>query len=125
MKINSMRVTAGLIAMVLLSGMAAAQTGEELLVTGSRFVEKRVGTDRVGVPIMDVTMTYHVNLADLKLGSPVTAAEIERRVMLAARRACRELSLMYPISHPNDAVCARVAAEKSLSQMRELVAAAR
>jgi UrcA family protein len=122
MKINSMRVMAGLIATVLLSGMAAAQTSEELLVTGSRFVEKRVGTDRVGIPIMDVSMTFHVNLADLNFASPAAAAEIERRVALAARRACRELGIMYPVSYPNDAVCARAAVEKSMNQLRQLTA---
>jgi len=124
MKINSMRVMAGLIATVLLSGIAAAQTSEELLVTGSRFIEKRVGTDRVGLPIKDVSLTLHVNLADLNLASPAAAAEIERRVALAARRACRELGIMYPVSRPNDAVCARVAAEKSMNHLRQLTASA-
>ncbi len=123
MKIHSMRVAAGLIAAVLLSGAAMSQTTEELLVTGSRFVEKRVGTDRVGIPILDVSQTYHVNLADLNLASPSAAAEIGRRITIAARRACRELGLMYPISTPNNAKCVRVAAEKSLDQVRERVAA--
>jgi UrcA family protein len=100
-----------------------AQTPEELLVTGSRYVERRVGSDNVGIPIKDVSLTYHVNLADLNLASPAALTEIEKRVALAARRACRELGMMYPISHPNNSECVRVAAEKSMTQVRELLAA--
>jgi UrcA family protein len=122
-----MRVTvAAAIASALISGAVVAQSLEEITVQGTRVLDvKSAGQNTMGVPIVDVSVSYGVSIADLNLASQYGPIALEKRVHDAAKAACEEIGRKYPSSTPSNEVCTKVAADKAMVKVRELVAAAR
>lgn len=120
------RVAAGLFAGALLGNFALAQQIQEVTVQASRIVEqKQVGRSSSGVPIVDMSLAYGVSYADLDLVSHAGVMQLEKRVNDAALQACKELSRQFPlVTTPNDADCAKTAADKAMVKVHELAAAA-
>ncbi len=120
------RVAAGLFAAVVLGNFAVAQQIQEVTVQASRVVEqKQVGRTASGVPIVDMSLAYGVSYADLDLTSHAGVVQLEKRVNDAAQQACKELSRQFPlVTTPNDADCAKMAADKAMPKVHELAAAA-
>ena len=119
MKILSTRVLAGILVFAAASGVAMAQKEEAVTVTGSRFVQTKVGINYTGLPIKDVALSYTVDLKDLDLTTSAGVAELDKRVFAAARAACRELGWLYPISHPDTPACIKAAADKTMMQVHQ------
>jgi UrcA family protein len=122
-----MRVTvAAAITSALISGVVVAQGLEEITVQGTRVLDaKDAGRSSTGVPIVNVSLSYGVSIADLNLASQYGPIALEKRVHDAAKAACEEIGRKYPKSTPSDEVCTKVAADKAMVKVRELVAAAR
>lgn len=117
------RVAVGMVALI--SGIAAAQNLDEITVQAKRILStKTVGRSNVGAPILDVSLSYGVRVADLDLASHYGPIELEKRVHDAAMKACKEIGREYPDSTPSDAVCAKAAADDAMVKVHELVAAA-
>jgi len=123
MKIISTSVMAGLMGCVAAGAMATGAWAEEVTVTGSRFQETPVGINYTGIPIKDVSLSETVKVADLDLSSAAGRAELDRRILSAARAACGEIQGTYPVSKPEGAACARAAAERSMNRMHKMLAA--
>ncbi len=111
------------IAACALAGLAVAEPTDELTVTGSRSVITPVGIDYVGALIKDVSLSYHIAVADLDLKSAAGAAVLDKRLSYAARMACDEIGRAYPVSKPAAAACVRAAIDKARAQVRGLLAA--
>jgi UrcA family protein len=116
----------GAVASTLLGGAAFAQKTEEVTVIGTRVVEKEVGREASGVRINEVSLSYGVSYAGLDLASAAGASELEKRVHEAASAACKETSHQRPLAHltPDEPTCAKMAADKAMVKVHELVAAA-
>jgi UrcA family protein len=125
MKIVSTRVVAGVVGMALIGGLTAAAQADEVTVTGSRFMETPVGINYTGVPIKDVSLSETVSVADLNLSTAAGMAELDKRILTAARSACGEIKGVYPVSKPEGSACARAAVERSMSRVRKMLAATR
>ena len=120
-----MGMTVGAIASVLASGMATAQDLEEVKVQATRAFEKKVvGRTSSNVPIVNISISYGVSVADLDLATTAGAGELEKRVKDTARTACKEISSRYPNATPSDPECAKAAADQAMVKVHELVAAA-
>jgi UrcA family protein len=110
-----------------LCSIAAAQNADEVTVTASRVLtETPAGHTASGIPINDISLSYGVSYAGLDLASHSGATELEKRVHDAALAACKEISRQRPLDHltPDDAGCARTAADKAMPEVHERVAAA-
>jgi len=125
MKTSTASVVAGLVGCAVVGGLATGAMADEVTVTGSRFQETSVGINYTGIPIKDVSLSETVSVADLDLASSAGKAELDRRILAAARTACREIKGMYPVSQPEGNACARTAARRSMSRLRQLIAASR
>jgi UrcA family protein len=126
MKKNLLGLTAAAVASALISSIAFAQNMQEITVQGTRVLnEKAAGRTPPGVPILDVTLSYRLSITDLDLASEHGSMALEKRVHDVALAACQEIGRKYPLSTPSDAVCAKVAADKAMVKVHELVAAAR
>ena len=105
---------------------ATAQNAKEVNIQATRAInEKVIAYITGGGKIIELTLSYPVNFADLDITSVSGAAELEKRVQDAARAACAEIGSKHPNATPSDAVCAQKAEAKALSEVRKLVAAAR
>jgi UrcA family protein len=82
-----------------------------------------VGINYTGIPIKDISLSATVSVADLNLSSAAGRAELDRRILAAARSACGEIKGMYPVSKPDGDACSRAAAERSMSRMHKMLAA--
>lgn len=112
-------------AMVLIAGGAIAQELQEIEVTAFRHVTaKPAGRGTSGIPITDLSLDYHVSLEDLDLSMHSGADTAAKRVSLAADRACKEIGRQFPNSTPSDKECAKVASDKAMVRLHEMVAAA-
>ena len=110
---------------MLVSGIAVAQDVERVTVQATRMMTTNTaGRTSIGVPIVDVSLSYGVSVAGLDLASGKGAAELEKRIHDAARAACKEIGRQYPEATPSDTECAKVAADKAMVKARELVAMA-
>lgn len=121
-----MGIAVGAVASALVSSVAIAQQTEEVTVTATRMVEKTVGHAPSGAPIVNISLSYGVSYAGLDLASNAGATELEKRVNDAATAACKEISRAHPLGGlaPNDAACAKTAADEAMTKVHELVAAA-
>lgn len=111
----------------LIDGSAVAQQKdvEEVEVEATRILSTKVaGRTATGVPIVNISLSYGVNIADLNLASREGADELERRVHDAAHAACKEISRQHPNATPDDAACANAAANRAMVKARELIAQA-
>jgi UrcA family protein len=119
------RIAVGLLTVTSVSTLAVAQETGAVTVQASRVVNtKTAGRTASGVPIVDVSLSYGVSTAGLDLVSHAGVMELEKRVHDAAQGACKELGRQYPDSMPNDADCAKAAADKAMVRVHELTAAA-
>lgn len=117
---------AAAIASALISGVVLAQNVEEITVQGTRVLdEKNAGRNSVGIPLVDVSLSYGVSYTDLNLASQYGPIALEKRVRDAAKAACEEIGRKYPLSTPSDEVCTKTATDKAMVKVHELVAAAR
>ena len=116
---------AGMLASALVGSVAIAQKTDEITVQASRIVTTTVGrAGATGAPINDITLSYGVSYAGLDLASQAGATELEKRIHDAAEKACKEISRQYPNSTPDDAKCAKAAADEAMVKVHELKAAA-
>lgn len=119
-----MLITAGVLGALVASGAVFAQAAPEVVVTTHKVVEKSVGRTSTGIPIVDVSLSYGVNVADLDPATHRGALDLEKRVSDAAMEACKELGTRYPGATPSDAACAKAATDKAMVKVHELEAAA-
>ena len=114
------------VALCMVSGIAAAQNAKEVNIQAQRVInEKVIAHITGGGKIIELALSYPVSFADLDITSVTGAAELEKRVKDAARAACEEIAFKYPSATPSNAVCAQKAAAKAMTEVREMVAAAR
>jgi len=119
------KVAIGLLAAVSVAGIAIAQDTGEVTVQASRVVKKTIGTTASGIPIQDVSLSYGVSTAGLDLSSASGADELKKRVVEAAKAACKELGRQYPSSTPEDAACTKAATDKAMTKVNDLIASAK
>src|SRR5579862_2096694 len=119
------KVSIGLLAAVSVAGIAIAQDTGEVTVQASRVVKKTIGTTASGIPIQDVSLSYGVSTAGLDLSSASGADELKKRVVEAAKAACKELGRQYPSSTPEDAACTKAATDKAMTKVNDLIASAK
>jgi UrcA family protein len=113
----------GLAVSISVGSIAAAQPVQEIVVTArSDLAVKPAGSSTSGVPIVDMSISYGVSYAGLDLASAVGAAELEKRVIDAAKEACKEISAKRPFQKfsTSEAECAKEAAEKALVKVHDL-----
>jgi UrcA family protein len=114
----------GALAAALIGGAAVAQQAEDVTVQATRIPNiKTVGHTMSGIPIKEMSLSYRISTAGLDLASHAGAMGLEKRVQDAAMEVCRELGKKYPDSTPNDADCAKEAADKAMVKVHELEAA--
>ena len=112
-------------AFALIGPIAAAQNVEEVTVQGTRVMTtEAAGRTSTGIPLVDVSLSYGVSVADLDLASQYGPIALEKRVRDAATAACEELGRKYSDATPNDADCIKVAMNEAMVRVRELEAAA-
>jgi UrcA family protein len=113
-------------------GMAAAKSppgpSERVTVFAPYLIQKTaIGSTRA--PIMVVTITRAVSYHDLNLKTVEDVTTLETRVKRAAHDICRELDRRYPksvyVPLSGEKNCAQFAANSTMMQVKELVAAAR
>ncbi len=123
----TMKIAMSAIASFLLGGVAVAQNLEEVKVLANRGVmtTKPIGYTSIGVPIVDVSLSYSVSAGGLDLNASSGAAELEKRVNNAVWAACKEISRNYPDANPDNAECAKAAMDKAMVRVRELMAMSR
>ncbi len=126
MKTNLMGIAVAAVASALIGGTGVAQNLEEVTVQGTRIINtKTIGRHTAhGVPIVSVSLIYGVSTAGLDLASRSGAKELEQLVTDAARAACKEIRKQYPNGTPNEADCAKAAADQAMVKVHELVTAA-
>ncbi len=121
----SLKVAVPALALGLACGAVLAEDVQEVQVQASRVVSKQdAGRTSSGVPIVDLSLSYGVNLSDLNLATHSGAQEAQRRVTAAAEAACKEIGRQYPHSTPNDRECAKEAADEAMPKVNQLVATA-
>jgi UrcA family protein len=100
----------------------ARQSGDAMLLH-----ETIVGRSYADLPILHVSLSYGVNIADLDLATQDGPMALEKRVKGAAKAACEELGRKYPLLTltPSNEDCAKAAADKAMVKARDLVAKAR
>jgi UrcA family protein len=108
----------------MVGAIATAQNAKEVKIQAQRVInEKVVAHITGGGKIIELTLSYPVNFADLDITSASGAAELAKRVQDTARAACAEIGSKYPSATPSDAICAQKAAAKAMSEVRKIVAA--
>jgi len=86
-----MGMTVGAIASVLASGIATAQDLEEVKVQATRAFEKKVvGRTSSNVPIVNISISYGVSVADLDLATRRIHHEQQQTQSAAVRAASSE-----------------------------------
>jgi UrcA family protein len=111
-------------ASVLAGSIGVAQSLNEITVQGTRGMDVKTAHSPGGVDLQDITMSYAVSLSGLDLALHADVMTLDKRVHDAALAACKEIGQHYPSSKPNDADCAKIAADKAMVKVNELVAAA-
>lgn len=72
---------------------------------------------RLGVEIMDASMSVGVPFRDLDLKTSAGLAELDRRISLAAGYVCGQLERRYPEGSPETRACAREAVRDARPQV--------
>ena len=124
MKALLVKAAVGVVASLLVGRVAIAQSVEEVTVQAKRGLTTNVvGRTSSGIPLADILASREASTAGLDLTSDAGAAELAKRVSDAARAACQEIGRQYPDAAPEDAQCARAAADEAMVKVRRLVAA--
>jgi UrcA family protein len=115
------------VASACLCGIAVAQNLQEITVQGTRILStKTVGRNATtNSPIVDVSVSYGVRVADLDLASNYGPIQLEKRVRDAAMAACKEIGRQYPDATPSEELCAKAAADKAMVTVHDMVAVAK
>jgi len=115
-------VASGALAMALVAGSAVADNISEVKVEASRIVTSTPsGRTSSGIPVVNLSLTYGVSLADLDLSTHTGATEAMRRVNAAADSACKELGRQYPDATPDDKQCAKAASDKAMIVLNKAI----
>ncbi len=116
-----------LVACVCLCGIVAAQNLQEVTVQGTRILNTKTVDHNAstGSPILDVSVSYGVRVADLDLTSHYGPIQLEKRVRDAALAACKEIGRQYPDATPSEELCAKAAADKAMVTVHDLIAVAK
>lgn len=119
------KVAAAIVASAFVAATAMAQNAPEVKVQATRDVHAKVaGQSYTGVPIVDLSLTYGVSLADLDLSTNSGANEAAKRVSDAATAACKEIGRQYRDATPSESECVKAASDKAMIQLHEMVASA-
>jgi UrcA family protein len=118
----------GVVASTLTGNNAIAQNIEEVTVVGARSMpmERVVGGVPGGVTVKEISISYGISYKGLDLASSAGVAELKKRVKDAAVAACKEIGQQRAVASftPSEADCAKIAADKALAKVDDLVAAA-
>jgi UrcA family protein len=99
-------------------GFASAQPVREVIVEAPR-PERGGGSGELA------SVRLRVGYADIDLATPAGAAMLEQRIREAARRACRDLEILYPdTAGSRDRPCMKAALDPALAEARAAIAAA-
>lgn len=103
---------------------AAPYSFDELTIVAPR--SRVVGrSSTTGAPIEQVSVSRVVSARDLDLRTPWGVDAFYDRIDQAARAACREIDMRYPISAGGDPPCVRTAARNAYAQADNIIFAAR
>jgi UrcA family protein len=122
MKKSLLQGIASVVAASLLSSGAVGQELGEISIEASRIDRTLVGHTSARVPIYIVSTTRQVKASDLDLATPEGLAELEKRVSKAATEACADIDRAHPNAQPDTRQCAKSATDRTMSQVRELLA---
>jgi UrcA family protein len=106
----------------------AANPSEEVVVVAPYLVHKKtlLGTQH-RLPVYSVTVERNVSYADIDLGTPSGATELQNRVDDAAKEVCAELDRKYPKSvYPpisDTRHCVETASKEGQARAQEVIAA--
>lgn len=121
-------IAAAIGAVALIGGVAFAQKVplEEITVTAARQNPKPIvsTTGWPRAPVTHITLSYAVTATGYDLTSSAGVAGLEKAVNETAMDVCKEIGRQYPGSTPDDAGCAKVAADKAMVKVHQLVATA-
>ena len=106
----------------LLSSGAVGQELGEISIEASRVDRTLLGHTSARAPIYIVSTTRQVKAGDLDLTTPEGLAELEKRVSKAATEACTDIDRTHPNAQPDTYKCAKSATERTMSQVRQLLA---
>ncbi len=109
-----------------LVGLAVAQNMDEITVQATRNMSAKADTltPPGGAEVKNISLSYAVKSSGLNLALHADVLELQKRVKDAALLACKEIGRQYPNSTPNDADCAKSAADKAMVKVNALAAAA-
>jgi len=102
---------------------AGAAMGD-ISVTARRARAKPTEAGWPRAPVNEVALTYTVSPASFDLTTAAGRAGLEKAVNDTAMDVCKEIGKQYPGSTPEDAGCAKAAADKAMVKVREVEAAA-
>jgi UrcA family protein len=113
---------------VALAGAAtAAQQLEPITVEGSRMTKEVVGrSSSTGARIELVTLVRHASYSDLDLSTHSGAVELQERVELTAKAACKELDELFPfnVSSNDTRSCVNKAVRSAKAQVQAAIKSA-
>jgi UrcA family protein len=117
------------IALATASAAAVAQQADQTPdanIEAGKVQESMVGLSYAGIPIEQFRVYHPVTYADLDLTTTSGAAELMRRVALAAKDACQQVDAADPIDlwNTNDISCVTKATDGGLKQANTAIAAA-
>ena len=105
-------------------GNVLAQPLEEIVVEASPVVkEGKVETASPAPGYYRVMLSSRVSYADLDLAKTTDVATLEWRINEAAKVVCEKLGKAYPDSGPDTKQCAKRAADKAMTEARQVIAA--
>ena len=118
------------IALAMASATAVAQQADQTpnaKIEAGKVQQIEVQDSYTGIPIEQLKVDRPVSYADLDLTTPSGAAELNKRVTEAAKRACEQLHTAYLIDPSDTDVtsCVRAATGGALKQANAAIVAAR
>jgi UrcA family protein len=118
------------IALAMASAAAVAQQTDQtsqLHIQAGKVQQTTVGTSYDGIPVEEFRIDRAVGYADLDLTTASGAAELMRRVSVAAEDACRQVDTadLVDLSDTDDASCVSAAKDSGLKQANDAISAAR
>lgn len=87
-------------------------------------VKSVVGRSTMGTSVEKMTLTHHVDYADIDISTYTGAVVLKRRVKEAAWAACRQLEELYPLSIESRIGCVRRAIAGATEQVNQAIEAA-
>lgn len=103
-------------------GQAQAKAPEEIIVEAPRLIRERSSLSGGKTDL--ISLTRHVNYADLDLTKHKDVMTLEQRIKDTAKEACSALAKMYPHADASNPDCMRQAVKRAMDQANSVVAAA-